>query len=266
MKKKILELVESGSFGKNYNSVFDYFIATLIILNIAAIAIESLSDIGSDFLKILKVFEVISLVIFTIEYLLRIYVADLVFPRDKRLSSIIRFIVSPLGLIDLLAILPFYIPFIIPFDLMFLRVFRLFRFVRVFKIARYNKAINLIASVIKEKRQELSMTFFTAIIVLIAASFLMYFIEGKVQPDKFQNVFSAMWWAVATLTTIGYGDIYPITTAGKLLSGCIAVLGIGLIALPAGIISAGFIEKIHKSQPEEKLSVCPHCGKALDHS
>jgi len=265
MKKKIYELVERGSFGKRYNLWFDYFIATLIILNVIAIAIESLSTLNEVHIKILKIFEVVSLLIFTVEFLMRVYVADLIYPREKKIYSIIQFVFSPLGLVDLFAILPFYIPFIIPFDLRFLRLFRLLRFIRVFKIARYNKAMNLILDVFKEKKAELGMTFFVALVVLIVASFLMYFIEGKVQPDKFPNVFGAMWWALATLTTIGYGDVYPITTLGKILSGFISILGIGIIALPTGIISAGFIEKLSRKKTEKEILVCPHCGKEVNY-
>lgn len=266
MRRKIFELVERGSFGKKRNLLFDYFIAGLIILNVVAIAVESLSSLNEGHLRILRVFEIVSLLIFTIEYLLRLYVADLIYPRDTKIKSILKFVFSPLGLIDLFAIMPFYIPFIIPFDLRFIRLFRLFRFIRVFKITRYNKALNLIVTVFKEKKQELGITFFIAFIILIVASFLMYFIEGKAQPDKFPDVFSAMWWAVVTLTTIGYGDVFPITTLGKLLSGIIAVMGIGLIALPTGILSAGFIEILNGSKTKKNSSVCPHCGKEIDPS
>jgi len=264
MKRKIYELVERGSFGKKYNLYFDYFIASLIVLNVIAISIESLSYLDPVHLKVLKTFEVISLLIFTVEYVLRMYVSDLIFPHERKVYSVIRFILSPLGLVDLLAILPFYIPFIIPFDLRFLRLFRLLRFIRVFKIARYNKAMNLIINVFKEKRSELGMTFFVAFIILIVASFLMYFVEGSVQPDKFDNIFSSFWWALGTLSSVGYGDIYPITTTGKIISALVSLLGIGIVALPTGIISSGFISKL--SQPKKIKIVCPHCEKEFEHT
>lgn len=264
MKKRIYELVERGSFGKKYNLYFDYFIMSLIVFNVIAIAFESLSTLNANHIKILRIFEIVSLLIFTVEYILRIYVADLIYPRKNKLYSILKFMVSPLGLVDLFAILPFYMPFFIPFDLRFIRLFRLFRFIRVFKIARYNKAMNLIIAVFKEKRTELGMTFFVAFILLIISSFLMYFIEGKVQPDKFPDVFGSMWWAIVTLTTIGYGDVYPITTIGKLLSGLVSVIGIGLIALPTGIISAGFIEVLNKRKTDRQPIICPHCGKEIN--
>jgi voltage-gated potassium channel len=262
MKQKIYELVERGSFGKRYNLCFDYFIACLIILNVAAIAIESLSELNPSHLKLLKSFEIVSLIIFSIEYLLRLYVADLIYPRKKKIYSIIKFAFSPLGLVDLFAILPFYIPFILPFDLRFIRLFRLFRFVRVFKIARYNKALNLIGSVFKEKKSELAMTFFVAFIILIVASFMMYFVENPVQPKVFTNIFSSFWWALSTLTTVGYGDIYPVTNLGKIISAIVSLLGIGIVALPTGIISSGFISKI--SQSKNTKFICPHCKNEFE--
>jgi voltage-gated potassium channel len=136
------------------------------------------------------------------------------------------------------------------------------RFLRIFKINRYNNSLNLIYSVIKEKKSELAMTGFVALLTLFVASFLMFEVEGEAQPDKFPNLLSCFWWAIATLTTVGYGDVYPITALGKFLSGIIAVLGIGLVALPTGLISAGFVEKIVKDKKRPKK--CPHCGKDLD--
>jgi voltage-gated potassium channel len=264
MKQKIYNLVEKGSHGSRINLVFDYLIIVLIILNVFAIAIDTLTGLSSSFQKSLKVFEIISIGIFTIEYLMRIYVSDITHPARTKVASVLKFITSPFGLIDLLAILPFYIPFVIKVDLRFLRILRLIRFFRIFKISRYNSTLKLIRDVIKEKKAELAMTAFIAALFLIISAFLIYHVENPAQPDKFPDIFSSIWWAVATLTTIGYGDIYPITSIGKIISGLVAVLGIGLIALPTGIISAGFIEKINHSKNEKKSYICPHCGKEVD--
>jgi len=197
--------------------------------------------------------------IFSVEYVMRIYVSDLTFPSSNKLKSAFKFIFSAFGLIDLLAIIPFYLPFLIKIDLRFLRILRLMRFMRIFKIHRYNNSLTLIYSVIKEKKSELAITRFVALLILLVASFLMYNVEGDVQPDKFPNMLSCLWWAIATLTTVGYGDVYPVTGLGKFLSAIIAVLGIGLVALPTGIISAGFVDKIGKKKREPKR--CPHCGE-----
>jgi voltage-gated potassium channel len=264
MKQKIYHLVEKGSHGSKINLLFDYFIIVLIIFNVIAIALDTLAGLSVQFLRILKIFEIVSIGIFTIEYLMRLYVSDITYPAKSKVASVLKFIVSPFGIIDLLAILPFYIPFIIKVDLRFLRILRLVRFFRIFKISRYNSTLKLIRDVIKEKRAELGMTAFIATLFLLISAFLMYHVENPVQPDKFPDIISSIWWAIATLTTIGHGDIYPITTMGKIISGVVAVFGIGLIALPTGIISAGFVEKINQSKNDKKSNICPHCGKELN--
>jgi voltage-gated potassium channel len=263
MKQKIYKLVEKGSHGSQINLIFDYLIITLIVFNVIAIALDTLSGLTPQFLESLKLFEIVSIIIFTIEYLMRLYVSDLTHPSSNRVKSLIKFIVSPYGLIDLLAILPFYIPLIITMDLRFLRIIRLIRFFRVFKISRYNSTLKLIGGVLKEKKAEFGMTFFIATLLLLISAYLMYFIENPVQPDKFPNIFASLWWAVATVTSVGNGDITPITTLGKAISGIIAALGIGLIALPTGIISAGFMEKAEQLKKDKKKIICPHCGKEL---
>lgn len=264
MKVKIYNLVEKGAHGSRINLIFDYFILILIILNVVAIAIETLSGVSVEIRQFLRMFEIFSIIIFTVEFLLRIYVSDITHPSNNKFYSVLKFIFSPSGLIDLLAILPFYIPFIIRNDLRFLRILRLIRFFRIFKISRYNTTLRLIWGVIKEKKAELQMTFFVAFLMLLVSAFLMYHVENSVQPEKFTNIFCSLWWAVATLTTVGYGDIAPITALGKVISSIVAIMGIGLVALPTGIISAGFIEKVGKSKSDKERQVCPHCGKVIN--
>ena len=258
-KHIIYRLIEKGSHGSRLNLIFDYFILILIVLNVLALSIESINDLNHDLLNALWVFEIVSVIIFSIEYLFRIYISRLTHDSSSNILSATKFILSFYGLIDLLAILPFYLPLLIAFDLRFLRLLRLLRFFRLLKLIRYNNSLELIWKVIKQKKSELYMTGFVALLVLLIASFLMYNIEGAIQPDKFPNIFASFWWAIATLTTVGYGDVYPITAMGKIISGIIAILGIGIIALPTGIISAGFMDKLgNKNSP-----VCPHCGKDL---
>jgi voltage-gated potassium channel len=263
MKQKIYNLVEKGAHGSKINLVFDYFILCLIVLNVTAVALDTLTGINVALIQFLRIFEIFSIIIFTIEFLMRLYVSDITHPAKNKFYSALKFIFSPFGLIDLLAILPFYIPFIIKVDLRFLRILRLIRFFRIFKISRYNSTLKLIWDVIKEKKAELQMTFFIALLMLLVSAFLMYHIENPVQPEKFTNVFSSLWWAVSTLTTVGYGDIAPVTTLGKIISSFVSILGIGIIALPTGIISAGFIQKIDKDKLMGKRNICPHCGKEI---
>ncbi|MCK5057035.1 MAG: ion transporter [Candidatus Aminicenantes bacterium] len=247
---------------KWYQNFFPYFIYILIILNITAVMVESVESIRQNHKTFFKLFEIFSVIIFTIEYTIRIWVADHEFKNCSILKAKTRFIFSFFGIVDLFAILPFYLPMFIMFDLRFLRLLRLTRLFRLFKIARYSKALRVVGTVLKRKKEPLILTLFVSLILLLVASSLMYYIEHDSQPESFPNIFASFWWAVATLTTIGYGDIYPITGWGKFLSGIIALLGIGLIALPTGILGSGFMEVIEKKE-NKKHKKCPHCGKAL---
>jgi voltage-gated potassium channel len=262
IKHKTYNLIEKGANGSRINLTFDFAIMTLILLNVMALILESFSEYNKSFQSFLRIFEIVSVVIFSLEYLLRIYVSDLTHPSNSRMKSALKFIFSAYGLIDLLAVIPFYLPFLMAVDFRFLRILRFLRFLRILKINRYNKSLSLIGSVVREKKPELIVSVFITFLILMIASFLMYYIEGPVQPDKFPNIIASFWWAIATLTTVGYGDVYPITAFGKIVSGFIAVLGIGLVALPTGLISAGFVEKIAKSKRQSRS--CPHCGKEID--
>jgi voltage-gated potassium channel len=260
-KHKVYRLIEKGDHGARINLTFDYAIIILIVLNVIAVIFETIPEIYGPLQGFLRTFEFISVVFFSIEYILRIYLSDLTHPSSSRMKSAFKFIFSAHGLIDLLAVIPFYLPFLIKIDLRFLWILRLMRLMRILKINRYNNSLNLIWAVFKEKKAELTITGFITLLILLVASFLMYYIEGQAQPDKFPNIIASFWWAIATLTTVGYGDVYPITAVGKFVSGFIAVLGIGLVALPTGLVSAGFMEKIGKSDRESKK--CPHCGKKI---
>jgi voltage-gated potassium channel len=144
-----------------------------------------------------------------------------------------------------------------------LRILRLTRILRILKVNRYSKSLDLIGHVVNKKKYELLVTMFITSILLLLASSVMYYIENVSQPESFPNIIAAFWWAVATLTTVGYGDVYPITVWGKFISGIIALLGIGLVALPTGIISAGFLEIIEESKSDKKCNYCSNCGHKL---
>ena len=270
-KLKVFKVVEKGPREERAGSVFDFFIVTLIVLNVAAIILESFDEVYTRYGAVFDIFELFSVMVFTLEYAMRVWTADLKFDSSNRLYSRLRFIKSTMAVIDLLAILPFYLGLLfIPVDvnLVFLRMLRLTRLLRVFKLSRYTSAMKLMSKVIKEKKDELSVTVFMTFILLLIASTMMYYIEKDVHGDAFPNIVAAFWWAIATLTTVGYGDVYPVTGLGKLLSGIIALLGIGLVALPTGIISSSFIEELSKSKSAETADqapqYCPHCGRKLN--
>jgi voltage-gated potassium channel len=264
-KQRIHDIIEPRNNDSIAARLFDLFIISLIILNIFLIIIETVNDFSQDAKDIFRYIEIISVSIFLIEYILRVWVSDLDKPEMNPFAARIKYMFSFMALIDLIAILPFFLPFT-AVDLRILRMIRLLRIFRVLKINRYTNALNTVASVIKRKGSQLILSTLVVIILMVMVSVLIYNIEHEAQPEIFQNAFSGLWWAVNTLTTVGYGDIYPITTAGKILSGIISLLGIGLIAVPTGIISAGFVENITKDKTENKKMrhYCPNCGEKIE--
>jgi voltage-gated potassium channel len=255
MKKKVSNFI-------NYNKYFIKFIYALIVLNVLSLILESYQALNDNYGVFFYAFEIFSVSIFTLEYLIRIWVSDKT-KEDKK--ERINFAFSTLGIIDLVAIIPFYLPFIFPFDLRIVRILRLFRLLRIFKLSRYSKSLKTIQYIFKETKAELSITVFVTFVLMILSSTLMYYIEHDAQPEKFASIGDAVWWAVATLTTVGYGDVYPVTALGKILSGIIALIGIGFVALPTGIISSAFIEKIQAEKISKKgknKNCCPTCGKS----
>lgn len=230
---------------------------TLIVLNICAVILETVQSVGEAYSRAFYLFEIMSVTIFSIEYLLRV----ISFTKASGVSggSRLRYIFSPMMIIDLIAILPFYIPILFAIDLRFVRALRLLRLTRLFKLGRYTESMRIIKDVLKLRREELIICLFAALILLIVASGGLYFIEKDVQPEAFSSIPASMWWGVATLTTVGYGDVYPITALGKFLGAIIALLGVGMFALPAGIIASGFAEAVRN----KRVSKCPHCGEKL---
>lgn len=244
IRDRIFDVIDENNKSTSLARLFDAFIIALIVLNVIAIVLESFEEIKHTYGFILEWFELFSIVAFTVEYLLRILTSDLKYPNKSKAGAIVLFVFSPLALVDLFAILPAYLPLLLPIDLRILRALRLLRVMRLFKLNRYSRSLQLILEVFREKRSDLGVTVFVTFILLIIASTLMYHIEGNRQPEAFPNIIASFWWAIATLTTVGYGDVYPITGWGKFISGVIALLGIGLVALPTGILSSAFFEKI----------------------
>lgn len=219
---------------------FDFFIQFLIILSLIAFTLETLPNLSEEFSYWLYIIEVFIVIVFSIEYLLRIFVSD----------NKLKFIFSFYGIIDLFAILPFYLTSAI--DLRSIRIFRLLRLFRAFKLLRYSRALKrfrLASLMIKEEM----IIFLTATIFLIYfASVGIYYFESSVQPDKFSSVFDCMWWSVATLTTVGYGDVFPITAGGKIFTFLILILGLGIIAVPTALISSALTKCIQEEKEEKE--------------
>jgi voltage-gated potassium channel len=262
IKSHIYQIMEGTGTGDKAHRAFEYFIITLITTNVLAVMLETEKAFHLRHAGALRKFDIFSVAVFTIEYLLRMWVCTSHERYKRPIGGRIKHALTPLALVDLLAILPFYLPLVIPFDFRVLRAIRLIRLARLLKVGRYSEALKLFGRVLKTKKEELLAAIFILFILLIVSSSLLYFVENQAQPDKFSSIPASMWWGVVTLTTVGYGDMYPITLAGKLLGAVVSLLGIGFIALPAGVLSAGFIEEIRKKRPETRA--CPKCGTKLD--
>lgn len=234
----------------------DYFIMLLILANVFAVILETVDPIYAGYERQFFTFEVVSVVIFSVEYVGRLWSATEHPEYQHPVWGRLRYAVSPYMIIDLIAIAPFYLAAFV--DLRFLRALRLLRFLRLLKITRYTNALQLFARVIRSKRSELTVTSIIGVILLLVASSSMYFAERTAQPEAFSSIPAAMWWGVITLTTVGYGDVTPVTTLGRVLGAAIAVIGIMIFALPASILAAGFIEA-----SREELVRCPHCEQEI---
>lgn len=257
LKIRIHEIIEKAPEGDKLSRIFDIFIISLIILNVTSVILETVDILYLKYSAFFTNFELFSVAVFSAEYILRLWTCNLNERFRQPIKGRIRFALTPLAVIDLLAILPFYLAAILLVDLRFIRILRLFRILRVLKVARYSESIRNIARVIIGKKEELFMSVFILLIVLIMSSSLMYFVENSAQPEAFSSIPASMWWGIITLTTIGYGDIYPITPLGKFLGGIIAIIGIGMIALPAAVIVSGYFKQ------QEETRKCPHCGKII---
>ena len=266
IKREIFGIIQPAENGNIASRIFDIFIMALIFASVASVFAMTFK-ISPSMNYFLNNFEKWAIIVFTAEYLLRIWTAEFLFPGLPRWRARIKYVFSGMALVDLIAILPFYLPMLLPIKLVGIRAIRLVRLLRIFKLNRYTDAASSICMVFQAKFREILVSVFMVMILLVIASLLIYYAEHDAQPDKFANAFSGVWWAVATLTTVGYGDIYPVTAMGRFLGGIIAITGIGLLAVPTGIVSAGFVEMLEKKhskrQSGEKPNYCPHCGKKL---
>ncbi len=260
MKKKLYHLLSPSTDHKGISYWIDLFLITLIALNVLVVLLESVEEIDRRFEHLFNLFEVFSIGIFTLEYLLRVWVITEDEQHQHPIQGRLKFMISPLAIIDLLSFLPFYFPFF-GFDLRFIRIMRVMRIFRLFKIVRYVNALALITDVLRQKREELYISLILTLFLLLLSSSMMYFVENPAQPGNFSSIPETMWWGISTLTTVGYGDMYPITPLGKILGGIISIIGIGLFALPTGILASGFSEAI-KNRKQKKQTHCPACGRA----
>ena len=263
LKKKVYEIIEEAAPGHRASEIFDIFLITLITLNVVALIVGTVEGIHLISPRVFHLFEVTSVGIFSVEYVLRVWTCT----EDPRyahpVKGRLRYMVSPLALIDLMAVLPVYLVFFVNLqglDLRFLRLVRLLA--RIVRLGRYFSSLRTLGMVLHTKRGDLTAVVSVLFLLLVITSSMMFFAEHGAQPEEFASIPKAMWWSIITLTTVGYGDVFPVTAAGRLLAGVIAIVGIGLFALPAAILGSGFMEALEE---EARAPVrCPHCGEVVD--
>lgn len=236
MKERIKSIVEIND--NKVSRSFGFFIQALILLSVITFSIETIPNLKPRTRIVLKVIEWFSVIVFSIEYILRIYVAD----------SKPKFVFSFFGIIDLLAILPFYLSFGV--DLRSLRALRFLRLFRILKLVRYNRAMNHFTRAIKSAKEEILLFLFITLILIYFSAVGIYYFENQAQPEHFTSIFDSLWWAIITLTTVGYGDVYPITVGGKVFTFFILMIGLGIVAIPTGIISSALTKSVDKKQDE----------------
>lgn len=276
VKKEVFNIIQIGSKSDKASVAFDICIVVVIFANLFVTFFDTFDE-SAEYKSILNLVELVTVIIFTVEYVLRVWTSDLLFPNKKKAAATFSFIFSFYGIIDLLTFFPYYLPFVFPAGIVAFRMLRVIRIFRLFKINSQYDAFNVITEVLRVKRNQIISSVALVLILMLASSMFMYSLEHEAQPEVFTNAFSGIWWSMSTLLTIGYGDIYPVTIAGRFMAIVLSFLGVGMVAIPTGIISAGFVEQYTKIKrtsdyAEEKelkfvtsrvVNGHPWCGKEI---
>ncbi len=247
-RRKIFKMVSVGVVDVFINQFYDVLSTGMLIINLAITVLNTYNSIRVKYGHIFDEIELITVLFFTIDYVLRLYTAKCLYPNKSHPRAVLKYIFSFTGIVDFLSFFPYFMPTFFPAGAAVFKMFRVARILRLFRINAYYDSLNVITEVLLRKKQQLMSSIFIILVMMLASSLCMYSIENPVQPDVFSNAFSGIWWSVSTLLTVGYGDIYPVTTAGKAMGIIIAFLGVGIVAIPTGIISAGFVEQYSRLQ------------------
>lgn len=242
-RKRIFEIIEIGAPEDHVSRAYDVVNMTSIVINLIVSILYTFENIRNEHAALLLSIEAVTVAFFAVDYCLRLWTAKYRYPKKSEFRALRAYIFSFSGIVDILSFLPYYLPIFFPSGAAAFRLFRVMRFFRLFRINAYYDSFNVISEVIGSKRQQLISSVFIIVILMVASSLCMYSLEHEAQPTVFTNAFSGIWWAVSTLLTVGYGDIYPVTDVGKIFSIVITFLGVGMVAIPTGIISAGFVDQ-----------------------
>ena len=246
IRAKVFNMVSTGVIDEPLNRFYDVLSIVALVLNLFAAFAITFDYMEEHYKGLLLAIEAVTTFFFAIDFILRVFTAKELYPKLSESGSILKYTFSFTGIIDLLSFLPYYLPVFFPAGSAVFRMFRVARILRLFRINSYYDQLNVITEVLASKKQQLLASVFIILILMMASSLCMYSVEHDAQPNVFQNAFSGVWWSVSTLLTVGYGDIYPVTVAGKILGILISFLGVGMVAIPTGIISAGFVEQYQK--------------------
>ena len=261
MKRRVFEVLNAVQPGDRVAQTIDVLLTLLIVLNVLALILSTMDDIFRTAPRAFRLFEIASVIVFTMEYAARVWSCTTDPRYSGPLRGRLRFMASPLVAIDAAAIMPFYILMFIGTGALDLRALRILRLVaRVARLTRYSEGIRSLTAAVGGRSQELLTTVGLMLVLLLLASSLMYFVENDAQPETFSSIPDAMWWGIITLTTVGYGDVVPVTNLGRVIVGVVAVMGIALFAVPAGILTSSFLEQLEQRRSKE-TRICPHCGK-----
>lgn len=252
-KKRVFDIIQIGYYGDWQSKAFDICVIVMILMNLF-IAIFQTFDGSEPYRELMNAIEFVTVAAFAVEYALRLWTAEYLYPEMERKRAVRRYVLSFNGVIELLAFLPYFLPFFFPAGAVAFRMFRVVRLLRLFQINAYYDALNVIGDVITGKKDQILSSVFIIMVLMVASSLVMYNLENPVQPDVFENAFSGFWWAVSTLLTVGYGDIYPVTIAGRIFGIVITFLGVGMVAIPTGILSAGFVEHYTRMKTMKEAS------------
>ena len=242
-RKRVLQVIEVGSDLDMASRIYDFINAGAIVINLILSILYTFAEVRERFGSWFVFLEGITVAFFSFVYVLRVFTAGELYDELTERHAVRKYVLSFAGVIDLLSFLPYYLPIFFPAGTVAFRMIRIVRIFRLFRINAYYDSLNVITEVISGKKQQLISSVYIILVLMLASSLCMYSIEHEAQPEVFQNAFSGIWWAASTLLTVGYGDIYPITIAGKLLGIVITFLGVGMVAIPTGIISAGFVDQ-----------------------